>query len=74
VPPKKVEPVVLVSEKTGAEDRALVNQEDVQAAVEYAETEENDDLIKTYKYTLMIDILIFIVLIVCRHNDVTIIM
>ena len=52
----------------------MVNQEDVQAAVEYAETEENDDLIKTYKCNVMIEILIFIVLIVCRHNDVTIIM
>jgi len=51
VPPKKVEPVVLVSEKTGAEDRAPANQEDVQVAAEYAETEENDDSIKAQQCT-----------------------
>ena len=84
MPPKKVERVVLVSEKTGAEDLArkmklslnisdkydihiksgfckikrfkffdilAVNQEDVQVVAEYAETEENDDLLKLHKCT-----------------------
>jgi len=40
VPPKEVEPVVLVSEEIGAEDGAAVNQEDVLVVAEYAETEE----------------------------------
>jgi len=49
VPPKKVEPVDLVSEKTGAEDLALVNLVGVQAAVEFAVTEENKVLFENSK-------------------------
>jgi len=36
VPPKEVEPVVLVLEETGAEEGAAVNQEGVLVVAEYA--------------------------------------